>query len=130
MADTEYNSEELIELVAEFAEIPGHLSEDDDRWVVPRLSAADYDRTGLTRGRTWWDPRIDNGDAMQLAVRLGIDTYTAHISLSGKRTVSAGKVDGPGLGVECLSKSTGDNLAAMRRAIFGTAVKMAQEASS
>lgn len=130
MTDAEFKDETLLALVAEFAEIPGHIGEDDGRWVVPRLSAADYDRIGLVRGRTWWDPRVDNGDAMQLAVRLGIDTYTAHISLDGKRTVTAGKINGPGLGVECPKKSTGENLAAMRRAIFGTAVKMAQEASS
>ncbi len=132
MTDAEYNDESLLELVAEFAEIPGHTSEDDGRWIVPRLSAADYNRIGLTRGRAWWDPRLDNGDALQLAIRLGITIYAPHISLSGARMVSAGQDHGSnavGAGVFCPAKTTGSDLDATRRAIFETAVEMARKAN-
>ena len=63
---------ELLELAAKAAEVKGGFEQDPaykwqerERWVIP------YNNNGLMTGVVW-NPLDDDGDALRLAVRLGL----------------------------------------------------------
>jgi hypothetical protein len=72
-----------------------------------------------SRKRPKWNPLTDDGDALRLAVRLGID-----ITFEAFGSVMAGK-DAPALGFWCACEDIGlDVYAATRRAIVRAAAEI------
>jgi hypothetical protein len=126
----------LLELVATYTGIPGALNDAEVFWVSEELRG-DNDpggskraQLGLNRSRVWWDPRHDDGDAFRLAVRMAINQFPQAVSLDGKRkfvACDAAQIGGAGASVACDEGSTEDDAAAMRQAIWKTAVAIAHE---
>jgi len=104
---------ELLELAAKAAGIelcPG----DAWRMITPRFSGL-----LLKDGATIWNPLTDDGDALRLAVKLGIDILQRTI---WEEAIAVGAL------TEVCSQLWGDNpLAATRRAIVRAAAEIARK---
>lgn len=74
----------------------------------------------LAYGRGWWNPLTDDGDALRLAVRLGMDTY--HADDEG-RAVYASYPTARGI-TYAIEPYSNDPYAATRRAIVRAAAEI------
>lgn len=70
------NDRELLELAAKAAGMDIDPERYDDAWGF-----------ALRRTATWWNPLADDGDALRLAVKLGIDIFPWRNKSQDQQTV-------------------------------------------
>jgi hypothetical protein len=83
------------------------------------LEGVETDGRGVTIRGTYWQPLHDDGDALRLAVKLGISVMhygATHLCQNDDGDYLSDEVD-----------TTGDGLAATRRAIVRAAAQMAKD---
>ena len=107
-------NKELLELAAKAAEI------EIDHWLGenPMVNDSDYDISCYK----YWNPLTDDGDALRLAVKLGIQVLPNYKSASGKLMTWAG------IGMQTIYEPHDeDTMEATRRAIVKAAALIWEE---
>ena len=105
------NDRELLELAAKAAGINGWFIEDDE-WLGTGITFTDENDCNQC-----WNPLTDDGDALRLAVKLGVDIYVD----DGKSEVWVTEFNHP------IEHFDNDPYAATRRAIVRAAAEIGKE---
>jgi hypothetical protein len=113
---------ELLELAAEAAALPIEFDCEVNGWYANgREEDGDV--------AAWWNPLIDDGDALRLAVALhiGISMYSANLEVGAARWRHNGVCDS--IQYRCFERylPSGDKTAAARRAIVRAAAEIVKQ---
>lgn len=114
------NEREMLEFAAKAAGIDGKYNAVTEEFY---LSEGEVDPSG--KGREWWNPLTDDGDALRLAVKLGISIFPPQVPEQQGDFAVASLPGDDGNWVQEFIKN-GDPYAATRRAIVRAAAAIGE----
>ena len=110
------NDRELLELAAKAAKIDGRYASLDE--FPDWMTVHDGEGVYYTSSQAW-NPLTDDGDALQLAIKLGMNIYTGHIKM-----IVELPSDGDDPAIQTSEPKLDDPCAAARRAIVRAAAEI------